>query len=351
MVTRTLLIIIICLLTSSGFSQDTTKAKKLKVLPVPALGYSPETNFYFGAVSLFSIDLYDSLTRSSTAKLEFNYTLNKQSILEGGWTYFFKDESWLTQGLVHYSRYPDLYYGIGTNTPDSNETVFNANRFNTDVNILKSVGKQLFIGPQLKYVQYSNLSAKFPDSTSFTELNEATLTSFGFTMVKDVRNSILTPVRGYYLSLKPMFNLSDENYFDIILDARVYKTWKDKFTLATRFASDLNFGNPPFFDYAFLGGDQYVRGYYYGRYRDEFMSTLQSEFRFPVVWRIGLSAFGGISNLYSKENSFQWKESKFNGGVGLRFLVDKQDRTNLRIDYAIGNEGNNGFYISFGESF
>jgi hypothetical protein len=42
---------------------------------------------------------------------------------------------------------------------------------------------------------------------------------------------------------------------------------------------------------------------------------------------------------------------KWNAGMGLRFLVDKQDRTNLRFDYAVGQDGNRGFYFSFGESF
>lgn len=32
-------------------------------------------------------------------------------------------------------------------------------------------------------------------------------------------------------------------------------------------------------------------------------------------------------------------------------IIDKNERTNLRIDYAIGVQNQSGFYISFGESF
>jgi len=45
------------------------------------------------------------------------------------------------------------------------------------------------------------------------------------------------------------------------------------------------------------------------------------------------------------------KSVKPNAGVGLRFRVDKKERTNLRFDYAIGRVDQSGFYISFGESF
>ena len=76
-------------------STKVKKDRKIKVLPVPAFGYSPETRAYVGAVALFTLDLYkDSLTRTSNAKVEFNYTWNKQSILEAQWSYFFKEEKW-----------------------------------------------------------------------------------------------------------------------------------------------------------------------------------------------------------------------------------------------------------------
>jgi len=99
----------------------------------------------------------------------------------------------------------------------------------------------------------------------------------------------------------------------------------------------------------FWGGDKFVRGYNYGRYRDKNLSSIQTEFRLPLVWKFGIATFGGISNLFA--NNFKINDSKYNCGLGLRFLVDKHDKTNLRLDYAVGNDGNSGFYISFGESF
>jgi len=78
-------------------AQDST-FKHLKVLPVPALGYSPETEFYFGAVALISLNFFnDTNTRSSNAKLEFNYSLRKQVIFSADWNLFSKNETWFSK--------------------------------------------------------------------------------------------------------------------------------------------------------------------------------------------------------------------------------------------------------------
>jgi hypothetical protein len=37
--------------------------------------------------------------------------------------------------------------------------------------------------------------------------------------------------------------------------------------------------------------------------------------------------------------------------AGLRFLADRRENINLRIDYAIGVKGQSGFYFAFGEAF
>lgn len=342
--------VLFCLCFSMVFGQE-SKERKVKILPVPAIGYSPETKTYVGAVTLFTLNMYrDSLTRTSNAKVEFNYTWNKQIILEGGWNYFFREEKWFTTGEIHYSKYPDFYYGVGPDAPESNKLVFNSNRFFFEAFALKRIGKKLFTGLNLKYESYGHVR---PDSNTpfYPELAAGHTLGVGYSVLKDTRNNLLTPEKGFYLYFNTSYNFSKSDYAQVTLDMRYYKTWNNKFTLANRLVNEFNFGTPPFYDYAFLGGDKYVRGYYYGRYRDNDLSAWQTEFRLPVAGRLGMAAFGGLANIYSPENSFSLSKTKYNYGLGLRFQVDKTEKTNLRLDYAIGNGGNSGFYISFGESF
>jgi hypothetical protein len=333
------------------YASDTIKSRKIKVMPVPAFGYSPETRTYVGAVTLFTLDFYgDSDTRRSNAKLEFNYSWNKQVIFDSEWNYFFKEENWFTKGRFHYSKYPDFYYGIGENTPDSNKLVFNSNRFIFEVHALKGLGENFFMGPNIKYTRYYHVKYNI-SNTSFPELTDGETFGIGYSLLKDTRNNLLTPTHGLLIYLNAGYNFSKKNYLEFTLDMRYYKTWKERYTFATRFLNDLNMGSTPFYNMSFLGGDENVRGYYYGRYRDNNLTTIQSEFRFPVYWRIGLAAFGGLSNIYSRQHTFSFNKFKVNGGLGIRFLVDKNEKTNLRFDYAMGSHGSSGFYISFGESF
>ncbi len=328
---------------------DSTQHKKVKILPVPAFGYSPETSTYVGAVSLLTIDLYnDSNTRTSNAKFEFNYTWRKQIIIETEWNYFFKKEAWFTKGRVHYSQFPDRYYGIGYRTQETEEHLYNSDRFIAELYILKGLNKQTFTGPSLKYIDYRNVdpynSIKHPELTSTSSLGA------GYTILKDSRDNILTPSKGIYCNIFLGYVFNQQQYVESIFDLRKYYSYK-KVTFSGRFYNELNFSDPPFYDYALLGGDKYVRGYYYGRFRDNNLSTIQIEARSIFVWRIGAAIFGGLSNVYNSFESFNLSYSKYNAGAGIRFVIDRKENINLRLDYAVGEDNSSGFYISFGESF
>jgi hypothetical protein len=88
-----------------------------------------------------------------------------------------------------------------------------------------------------------------------------------------------------------------------------------------------------------------------GRYRDKHIGLLQAETRLNVYRRWGLALFGGGAAVFPKFGALSRKSLKFNIGGGLRFMVDRRERINMRVDYALGSAGNQGFYIAFGESF
>ena len=80
-------------------AKDTTAAgsgdnKCIRILPIPALGYSPETDVYCGAVSLIILNPYNNPnTRISNAKIEFNYSKKQQIIIQADWNYYFNKEN------------------------------------------------------------------------------------------------------------------------------------------------------------------------------------------------------------------------------------------------------------------
>ncbi len=333
--------------------QESKPAKKISVLPVPAIGYSPETKTYVGAVTLFTFNtVSDTLTRTSNAKAEFNYTWNKQLILESGWNYFFPGETWFTRGTIHYSRYPDLYYGTGFNTPESGEISFQSNRFIFDLDLFRKIRNNMFLGLGANAKSYSNIHY-LQDELIYPELKNENIFGLNFILLHDSRDNILTPSNGNYFELNNSFNSGSGFYFKMAVDYRNYVNFgrKKQQVLAGRIYHSSIFGQPPFYDLAMIGGDEYVRGYYLGRFRDKNLTTVQLEHRMHLFWRIGFATFGGISLIYKNIGAIENKSFKPNVGAGLRFLVDKNENTNLRIDYAVGAQNQSGFYISFGESF
>ncbi|PWG04488.1 BamA/TamA family outer membrane protein [Polaribacter aquimarinus] len=326
----------------------TVKTKKVKILPVPAFGYEPETKFHFGAVSLFTIDLYqDAKTRLSNAKIEFNYSLRNQIIFESEWNYFFKEEKWFSDGLVHFAKYPDFFYGIGADVTENDKLLYESNRMILDFGLYKNLIDKLFFGGEIRYANYSNIS--------ITELNTSAelIDSWNFglstTIFYDSRNNLLNATKGSYFKLNLGYNIGTNHYTTAKLDARKYFTFKNNFVLACRLYNSFVIGTPNFYDYSILGGDEFVRGYFYGKYRDHNLSTFQAEVRTPLFWRLSLAFITGISTIYNNSNFA--RDLKPNNGVGIRFLADKEDNVNLRFDYVLGNNNNSGFYISFGESF
>lgn len=347
------LLVILFLLVNLSLQAKKKEDKKISILPVPAIGYSPETKTYIGAVTLFTFsNLKDTLTRSSNAKIEFNYTWNKQLILETGWNYFLPNEEWFTRGLLHYSKYPDLYYGIGYDTPESNEFSFQSNRLILNLDLLRNLKNDLFLGLGLNYTSYDKMKY-LSDSLYYPELKNENNFGLKLIFLKDSRNNILSPSKGNYFEFNNVFSFSSSFYVKTNVDYRHYLGFgKDKkHTLAGRFYHSGIFGDPPFYDYSKIGGDKYVRGYFLGRFREKNISSVQLEIRNHLFWRLGIATFGGISMMYEKFAMIENESVKPNFGLGLRFLVDKKENTNLRIDYAVGANNQSGFYISFGESF
>jgi len=225
------------LFAKSVFGQDSTKVKKVKVLPVPTFGYSPETRTYIGAVALFTINLYqDSTTRTSNAKVEVSYSWNKQVILETQWNYFFAHEAWFTRGLLHFSKYPDLYYGIGPDTEEDGELKFESNRAIVDVDVLKKFKKYVFGGIGIRYLNYSNLSF-YNETNPYPELQNSSTTGVKLILLKDSRNNILNASGGSFVEVLNTHNFGDCYYSRLGIDLRKYMTmsYNDRHVLAGRF--------------------------------------------------------------------------------------------------------------------
>jgi hypothetical protein len=114
--------------------------------------------------------------------------------------------------------------------------------------------------------------------------------------------------------------------------------------------ASLNEGDVPFRQMGTLGSENYMRGYYNGRFRDNHMVAMQGEFRFKIWGPLGATLFGGAGNVGHDFNDLNYN-IKPNYGFGLRGLVLRKEKINARMDIGFGEKGINGFYFTLFEAF
>ena len=94
-----------------------------------------------------------------------------------------------------------------------------------------------------------------------------------------------------------------------------------------------------------------MRGYFHGRYRDNIYMMLQLEYRQYFWKRLGFVVFGGAGNVSHEITTFTSSTIKVSYGGGLRFLFNKKQKINLRMDVGFGLDGNMGIYFGIEEAF
>ena len=84
------------------------------------------------------------------------------------------------------------------------------------------------------------------------------------------------------------------------------------------------------------------------------MIALQAEYRRIIYKKWGAVGFAGTGSIWGNDNEGEeafernWLPSI---GVGARYMVSLEKRINIRLDYAIGVDGNQGLYFGIMEAF
>jgi hypothetical protein len=135
------------------------------------------------------------------------------------------------------------------------------------------------------------------------------------------------------------------------LDLRNYFAVAPDKVIATNLYMSVAGGDTPFYKLPGLGGQNRMRGYYEGRFRDDFYATLQAEYRQYFWWRLGFVVFGGLGQVAPEVIKFNSNEFKYSFGAGLRLLFNKTEKVNLRVDLGFGDNGDSGIYFGLEEAF
>ncbi|POY36239.1 hypothetical protein C3K47_10815 [Solitalea longa] len=353
---------------------DSSFRTKNQFVPYPVVGNAPETGFQFGfgAIYTFFINHDPRETRNS-----FIYSFNMWTVKNQA-QYAVQSSIWTPKNIWNitvngiYTDYPIFFYGVGNDTRQSDEDLITSKRFKFQVIGKHKIIKDLYAGLGL-WVQNDSFTADDPAGIFNTgdyygkQGGNSMLIGYGGAFDnRDYENSTTT---GSYLSMLGWTSLGINDYkFSVFnLDARHFFKIDPTMCVGAQFAYQTAQGSSaPFYYLPFIGGDQIMRGYYVGRYRDQHMLAAQSEFRYRPwgkqedhgwfsLSRLSFAGFVGTGMVFSNQN-FSFNDLKPNYGGGFRYMFEPVARMTLRFDYGVGNQNpgekrSTGFYISLNEAF
>lgn len=341
---------------------STAQAGEFNLYPLPVIYYTPETRFAFGGVGIstfrFNGDWYSE--RNSFFQLGGAYTQEDQLLFYLPFQLFLKQNQFNVFGELGYYRYSYFFYGVGPDLPEANEELYYVNFPRFRLNLTKLVAENLFLGFRYWFDDYRLKQTKeggILDQGKVTGAEGGIVSSLGLIGLFDTRDNYNYPTKGSFLQALVLPNStvlgSDFDFIRYSLDYVNYQKLSKKTILALNLFGVSIVGDPPFNEQAFIGGREKMRGFYEGRFRDRNLLMAQLEFRQWLFWKVGVAAFGGSGAVAPQWSQYSLSNVKHTAGIGLRYLLNEDDRINIRLDYGFGLNGINssGFYLTVGEAF
>ncbi len=335
--------------------------KERRLVLFPVIVKSPEYLWGAGVAGTFFFKLWhDSTTRTSNLKNVTFYTLRNQLVFASDGTVYFPKEKFILHFIASFSHFPDRFWGLGNNTPSSNQESYAISQYDLFPQLLRKVFSDFYLGVSYEFqnvyqFDYNKDGTSLFDTENITGRNGGKISGAGILITWDSRNNAFSPSKGfymqYYLGYYNQAIGSDFNFTIRNLDVRKYIPLRKNRVLAFQANLVSTIGNTPVRDLATMGSNSYMRGYYEGRYADPTMFCLQAEFRVPVSGRWGFTTFAGAGRVgTSISDVFKFQNIKPSVGVGLRYALRPKEKLNLRVDAAFGKESQ-GTYVNIGEAF
>jgi hypothetical protein len=339
---------------------DTAAMGQASTVLLPVIGYTPDTGLMLGVAALrfFYLEPGGADTRPSVFSPTFIYTLKNQIMVFLG-TEFHWDRGRSNAGVFpSYVKFPDQFYGIGREVSLEDEENYTPERIAVGLRYNREVLGELRLGAEYRFTRH-RLDEIEPDgqlaSGRILGTDESSVSLPAVTLSWDTRDNIWSPERGLWLQLKVGISSgtwgSDYDFNQFTVDFRGYRALgKNTVWAAQLLATGLD-GDPPFFTFPRLGGEEGLRGYRGGLYLDKTRVLGRVEYRREgVIGRFGGVLFGGIGDVAAHLDALTLAGNLWTAGLGVRYLWDEREKLKVRLDYGWGN-GDSGFYLSLGEAF
>ncbi|MFC2165565.1 BamA/TamA family outer membrane protein [Acidobacteriota bacterium] len=335
------------------------KSKDNSFIALPVIFYSPETKLAFGVGGgyYFRTVKGDALTNLSHLNGFMIYTLRNQFRITLAPDFYFKRNVYRLQGALSFSYFTDKLFGVGPDTTKDMEENFISRIYIFNLNLQRKIFLGFSGGIKLELARSTLVEVDEDGLLATGKIlgSEGGISSgLGLALNWDTRDNINFPVLGSYHQAYVVFFRrtlgSDFHFTKYVLDCRKYFTFLASQVLAIQGYFSFISGDPPFQMMSLMGGQNNMRGYWMGRFRDKNLIIVQAEYRIPLVKRIGVVGFAGLGNVAERLSHFGRSDLKYSLGFGLRYAFNPKEKLNLRLDVGFTKEGA-GFYITATEAF
>lgn len=344
---------------------------------LPTVSYTPSTGFQFGldfsGTHYFGNPEYTRMSVFDTYGVLSTGGLRIVQLKHNGYT---NGNRWNFQGNWQLGKTLMLDHGLGTTGNDLGLFSLNYHFLKLNENIYKEVFDNFFVGAGISFNYYTKIDNEVQDSSHPQSYNEEYSLKNGFPTDSYVANGLL---------LNLQYNTRDQPYrpyrglyFDVLL--KTNKKWMGSAKSALQLKTELrkywglsesrpeevlaywfwaNYllkGALPYLEMPGTGSDteqRTGRAYTIGRFKGPSFFYNEMEYRFPVSRNKLISgvAFVNVESASDKENTNLFDRWEPGAGAGIRILFNKHTRSNLCIDYGIGNYGAKGVFVGLNEVF
>jgi len=329
--------------------------KKVSFAAIPIVDYDKTFGLSGGAMvqAFYKFNPNDTISPSSSTGIFGIYSTNNTFFTAVFQRMYLNEDKWrvmIASGLgnINFQYWQDLPLSEGTFIGFNTKATFALLR------VERKVFDQIYFGVNGIYSKAKTgyeLPDWIPDSLKSEEVN---MHNIGYQINYDKREHQLNPYGGYNIEFKhsiyaKWLNSSyDFNKFEVTYN-HYYKIKNERNILATRFKADISTGDVPFQGQNVVGQDD-IRGYTSGKYRDNQVYAVQAEYRWRFYKRFGMVGFFGLATAIKDLSSIGESELLPGGGMGIRFLMLPKERVNIGMDAALGKD-DWGLYFRIGESF
>lgn len=339
--------------------KDTKNHKMFDWYAYPFAFYTPEVNLAFGAGGIMYFRTsHRKNTRPSKITLSSYYSINNQYLVYLYPIVSFNRNMDEASAEIYFENKVDKLYGIGNDAPDITAPGFQYTNFSIIAKFKREFIENFFVTAAYEFMSYHISDARdnqFLNNDEVYGSQGGISSGLGYGLTIDNRDNVFYPSKGNLLEFYALhfgsYIGSDYKFNSFFFDLRSYNAiTKDDNIIAVHGYAAITTGKPPFYALPKLGGQLMMRGYFEGRYRDNNYLMLQAEYRKYLFWKFDGILFLGMGDVGKDFSDFELKNIKYSYGLGFRYILDKEEKINLRFDIGFG-QNTSGFYFGVEEAF